>query len=65
MSLSKSSNKGYFKNKLLNGKPCKMQIDTAADHTMCRSVYRRDFSHIPLRNLRLDYVLILVTRCVW
>jgi len=54
--LSKSSNEGYFENVLLNGKPCKMQIDTAADHTiMYKSVYRRDFSHIHLRksNIRL------------
>ena len=31
-----------------------MQIDTAADHTiMCKSVYRRDFSHIPLRKSKI------------
>ena len=56
MSLSKSSNEGYFDNVLLNCKPCKMQIDAAADHTiMCKSVYRRGFSHIPMRksNIRL------------
>ena len=54
MPLSKSSNEGYFENVLLNGKPCKMQIDTAADHTiMCKSVYRRDFSHIPLRKSKI------------
>ena len=35
---------------LLNGKPCKINMDTAADHIiMSKSVYRRDFSHIPLR----------------
>jgi len=56
MSLSKSPHEGYFEKVLLNGKPCKLQIDTAADHTiMCKYVYRRNFSHIPLRksNIRL------------
>ena len=64
MPLSKSSNESYFENMLLNGEPCKMQIDTAADHTiMYKSVYRRDFSHIHLRkSIRLDCVLILVTQ---
>ena len=68
MSLSKCSNEGYFENVLLNCKPSKMQIYSAADHTiMCKSMYRRDFSHIPLRksNIRLcTYTGDLLTVCV-
>ena len=46
---NRSNSRGYSVDMVINGKPCKMVVDTAADYSiMTRSLYQEKFANIPL-----------------
>ena len=51
---NRPSPRGYSVEMLINGKPCKMKVDTAADYSiMTRSVYLEKFADTPLTSSKV------------
>ena len=48
-------NKGYTVEMTINGSPCVMELDTAADYSiMCESTHSQKFSNFPLRLSKVE-----------
>ena len=60
---NRPSSSGYSVEMLINGKPCKMKVDTAADYSiMTHSVYLEKFADTPLTPSKVYFVRTPVKR---
>ena len=53
--LDNPTNKGYTVEMTINGSPCAMEVDTAADYSiMSKSTHSQKFSNFPLRPSKVE-----------